>query len=315
MIYTIKNDKLQVDILSFGASILSMKVFSNNEWHETTVQYENLNDYKNKNTYYLNSIIGPHSGRIKDGKYKINDTVVTLDTNDRGNHLHGSSTGFHTLDFKLKQQSDHQLVLFTKDENNSCDITVAFGINETSLNIEYDVHTYIDQVMNMTQHTYFNLSGEDIIKNHEILVPADKVCFLDASGAPEKLVDVEGAFDLRIKTLLKNKMLLDDAQFEITDNIDHPFLIEDGHVLLESKKTNLGVSISSSAPYVVVYTGNYLLSENEFKNLGPSKKHQAVAIEPQSLPNDVNLGLGRQQVVRANEKYNHKITYKFYELT
>lgn len=314
MKYTIKNNDLKVEILSMGASITSMEFNKNGAFQETTLQYEDVNDYENKNSYYLNSIIGPHSGRIKNGQYHIDGELVQLDKNDRGNHLHGSDTGFHTLDFKLVSVEDDSLILKADDLNNKCEVKVEFKLVDSSLKIKYEVLTHITQVFNMTQHTYFNLSGEDTIENHRIMVPANQVVFLDESGAPERLVDVEGPFDLREFVELKDAMSLSHEQFEITGNIDHPFLIENSAVRLESDQSKLGVAVSSTAPYVVVYTGNYFLGENDFKDLGASKMHQAVAIEPQDLPNDVNLSLSRNQIISENDIYTHEITYKFYNL-
>lgn len=315
MIYTIENEHLKVSIHSQGASILSMQYRQGNHWIETTLQYENLDDYENKNTYYLNSIIGPHSGRIKNGEYYLGNEQVQLERNDRGNHLHGAKNGFHTLNFKLKTHTQSNKVSLQADDfNNHCLVNVTFSLMGSSLNIEYDVLTYITQVFNMTQHTYFNLDQSDTIENHFLQMDAKKVCLLDESGAPSEYVDVYGPFDFRKKRMLKDAMENYDSQYEITGNLDHPFLINDNAVYLESMKSHLGVAISSTADNVVIYTGNYFEAENDFKGLGPSKLHQAVAIEPQMLPNDVNLGFGKVQVVNENERYNHKIVYKFYDL-
>ncbi len=315
MIYTIENEKLRVEILYLGASILSMQYFDGIKWIETTLQYEDLKDYENNNTYYLNSVIGPHSGRIKNGRYYDGDELVELEVNDGKNHLHGGATGFHTLKFDGVVSDDKTtLTLRAFDDVNKCDITLTYSLNREQLDISYHVKVFKDQVMNMTQHTYFNLSGEDTIEDHRISVPAEKVCFLDESGAPERLVDVSDSFDLRSAVQVGEKMAMTHPQFEISGNIDHPFLVNDGLIKLESDKSGIGVAIGSDRPYAVVYTGNYFLQEREFKGLGYSKVHQAVAIEPQYLPNDINLGLGENQLIRKNEDYNQQISYKFYTI-
>lgn len=315
MIYTIQNDELIVDVLDQGASILSMKYFDGEQWHETTLQYENLEDYTSNNSYYLNSVIGPHSGRIKDGQYHNGSDDIQLEVNDGDNHLHGGKTGFHTLKFVGELTEDKTcLTLKAKDTVNKCDLTLRFKLDGSSLNLSYDVAVYKTQVMNMTQHTYFNLSGEPTIKNHRILVPADYVCYLDNSGAPKELVEVEGSFDLRSSVQLSEKMSISNKQFKVSGNIDHPFLVNDGSIQLESDLSKIGVAVSSNRPYAVVYTGNYFLQENDFQGLGPSILHQAVAIEPQYLPNDINLNLGENQLVLANEHYYQEISYRFYKI-
>lgn len=316
MIYTIENENLQVEILDQGASIISMKYFNGTQWLETTLQYENHDDYELNNKYYLNSVIGPHSGRIKNGQYYENNKLVQLEVNDGDNHLHGGKNGFHSIKFDGEVSSNkNSLILRAKDEINQCDIKLIYTIEGSSLNIYYDVTVFKTQVMNMTQHTYFNLSGEPTIETHRISVPADKVCYLDESGAPKGLVDVNENFDLRSSVQLGEKMSNHHEQFDISGNIDHPFLVNDGTIRLESDKTKVGVAVSSNRPYAVIYTGNYFLQENVFKGLGKSILHQAIAIEPQYLPNDINLKLGKEQLVRENENYFQEITYKFYTIS
>lgn len=315
MIYKIFRDNLKVEILDIGATILSMQFFNGAEWLETTLQYENIEDYSNNNKYYLNSVIGPHSGRIKDGKYRNETELIQLEVNDGTNHLHGGSKGFHTLKFvgKVSDSSD-ELILNSIDEKNKCNLCIRFRILDSKLLIDYTVEVLETQVMNMTHHTYFNLSGEDTIENHRLKVPADKVCFLDQSGAPERLVEVDEAFDFRSSVQLKEKMSMNHDQFGITDNIDHPFKVGEGVIRLESDKSNIGVAVSSDRPFAVVYTGNYFLQENDFKGLGSSKRHQAIAIEPQYLPNDINIQIDSNQLVRENMYYFQQISYEFYTI-
>ncbi len=310
MIYTIQNNQLKVSILDVGASILSMQVLKEGAWIETTLQYDHLDTYAKDNPYYLNSVIGPHSGRIKEGKYTLKGEVVQLETNDRGNHLHGGANGFHTLKFYEDASGNDFIFLRAIDTVNACIVKVKFKVKGLKLHIDFEVETKIDQVINMTQHTYFNLDGSDSIENHSIQVDAAYYSKLDESGVPEAMVPVEGPFDMRESGLLKDKMAMHHPQFEISGNIDHVFEVRDGGVKLSAG--GLGVYITSNRPYVVVYTGNYFLGETAFKGSGISKKHQAVAVEPQYLPNDVNLGLGESQIAKANETYMQSITYEFY---
>lgn len=312
MIYNLENENLKISILDVGASILSMQYLRNGEWVETTLQYEDLNTYSQDNPYYLNAIIGPHSGRIKDGEYVLDGNVVALEKNDRGNHLHGGTNGFHTLVFEKQFHTKNKCILESKHKDYQCKIRVTFTILGSELEIEYEVISDIDQVMNMTQHTYFNLSGEDTVENHTIRVSADRFSELDESGAPLRMIDVTGPFDLRAPGYLKDKMALSHPQFEISGNIDHVFEVGDGGVDLYSELSGVGVKITADRPYAVVYTGNYFLGETEFKGLGASKLHQAVAVEPQHLPNDVNLDLGVSQIVKKGELYTQKIKYSFY---
>lgn len=307
MIYNLKNAYLEVSILDVGASILSIQYLGK----ETTLQYDSLDTYQ-VNPYYLNSVIGPHAGRIKGGRYELDGKEIALETGSGGNHLHGGSTGFHTLVFKESVYTKDSCILEAYDSYNRCFIKLSYTLIESDLKIEFEVESEIDQVMNMTQHTYFNLSGEDTVMNHEITVDAQRFSALDETGVPIGLMNVEGPFDLRKTNILASKMVMEHPQFEITDNIDTAFEVNQGGVDIYSSLSDVGVNIQSNRPFAVIYTSNYFLGDVSFKGLGPSIKYQAIAVEPQYLPNDVNLKLGANQILRVGEIYKQKIQYYFY---
>ena len=313
--YTLQNESLSFSILDLGASITSIKYNNGNEWIETTVQYEDRNLYMEGNPYYLNCIVGPHAGRIKDGKYKIGDEVIELEKSNSGNHLHGGTTGFHKLVFDV-DQTDNQLVLSAFDPSNQIDISLSYTLAEASLVIEINAKPKYDQVVNMTQHTYFNLSEENSIINHLLKVDARCVAALDDTGVPmNKWLDVSGTpFDFFTKRRIGDALNTYHSQFIISNNIDHPFKTNNGSVTLESEESSIGVMVKSDSEYTVIYAANYFDSDVEFKDKGPAVKHGALALEPQDLPNDVNINSSRSQIYGPQRPFNRLIEYSFYTL-
>ena len=164
----------------------------------------------------------------------------------------------------------------------------------------------------MTQHTYFNLSQENTIENHKLKIDSDKVNALDEEGVPSKeFIDVTNtAFDFKKSKTLTDNMQMDHEQFKYSSHIDHPYYIPNGRIMLTSPDDKINLEISSDADYAVVYLANYFLGEKRFKDRGYSQKHQAIAIEPQNLPNGINLGQ-EKQLYTFDRPFTRNIKYTF----
>lgn len=310
-----EKDALKLEILPLGCHIISLQYKSEGKYQEVTLQYDNPMEYKQGNPFYLNSAIGPHAGRIKSGMYIIKDKLVKLETNNNGNHLHGGSTGFHTLAFETNEV-DGVLIATTYDAYNQIKITITYRIIGSSLSIDMIAVPDVDQVINMTQHTYFNL-GEDLtIHNHRLSMHANRVALLDESGVPngEFLEVTDTPFDFRSSRLIGDALGNYHPQFDISNNIDHPFETLGNPIYFECESSNIGVEVSSNADYTVIYAANYFDDSTLLKGKGKAQKHQALAIEPQDLPNGVNLKFSNQQIYLKGEASIRKIKYRFYNL-
>ncbi len=309
--YTIENDNISLTILDKGASILSLKVFTDNQWRECTLAYEDIEEY-DENLYYLNSVTGPHAGRVKYGKYMDGDKEIQLDCNNQGHHLHGGKNGTHQHSFKITKLNN-ALIANYYDEKLQIYYQVIFSIDNNEVNINYLAIPKHKTLINMTQHTYFNLSQENTIENHKLQIDSDKVNALDEQGVPSKeFIDVTNTvFDFKKSKTLKENMQMDHAQFKYSSHIDHPYYIPNGKVKLTSPDEKINLEIISDADYAVVYLANYFLGEKSFKDRGYSQKHQAIAIEPQNLPNGVNLGIGSEQLYSFERPFRRNIKYIF----
>lgn len=313
--YVLDNGLIRFSILDIGASITSLKFNDGSKWHETTLKYQDYDLYSGDNPYFLNCIVGPHAGRIKDAKYVLNGKEVNLEKTSSGNHLHGGKNGFHTLVFSVEEKVN-QLILNAFDSQNSIEITLIYTLLNSNLIIEMKALPHHDQVINMTQHTYFNLSDEPTIHNHFLQVEARCVAALDKTGVPMSYwLDVAGTpFDFFAKRKIGTYLEMYHSQFSISNNIDHPFKTNKGSVSLESDKSRIGVNISSDAEYTVLYAANYFDKDVMLSDRGEAIKHGALAVEPQDLPNDVNIGSSRSQIYGPDNPFSRKIKYSFYYL-
>ena len=314
--YVLSNEYLRLSVLSAGGSITSLKFKKGEEWVETTLQYEDSHLYQAGNPYYLNAVIGPHAGRIEAGCYRVNNHVVNLECNENGNHLHGGTHGFHTLDFAGDIEGE-TLNLHAVDGYHQIDVMVTMRLENRDVVIEYCAKPQHNQVVNMTQHTYFNLSGEPTVANHALHIAANEVTQLETGSIPTaRRTTVEGTpFDFNTKRPIGDVLELNHPQFEITKHIDHPYhTFKDAGVVLESLVSNIGIRVTSDADCTVVYLSNYFTKAVHFLNHQPAQMHQAVAIEPQDLPNDVNLNSGRSQIYGPDHPFERTIRYHFYAL-
>lgn len=314
-IYQIENDHLRLSAISTGATIVGIEYKQEDAWQETVLSYENLDQYKEDNKYYLNSVIGPHAGRIKNGNYLLDGTNIQLEQNDGGHHLHGGSHGFHTLDFTCVAK-DNSLVFKVFDSHYENKVEVRYSLEGKSVLISYCLLPKYNQVINMTQHMYFNLSNERTIENHEIWSDAGYFSKLDDQGIPSKdIISVENTpFDFRNKASLKEHVNMEFEDFNLTKNIDHPIKTKDGFLSLESRLSKIGVKAQSDAEYMIVYTANYFDNTIKLKNRKESDVFSGITIEPQDLPNDVNLNTSRSQIYGPKRPYKRKMRFDYYDL-
>ncbi|AMC92917.1 hypothetical protein AOC36_02625 [Erysipelothrix larvae] len=313
--YVISSQNLRVFAISKGATITQIQVLNQGVWMDTILDYADENTYLNTDPYYLNCVVGPHAGRIKDGVYQIGDQTIQLDRNVNGNHHHGGKDSFKDILFDV-QVEDQTLTFTTYDEVHGIDVSIWVRVSDSDLTIAYKAIPKTPQVINMTHHLYFNLSDEKTIKYHTLKVDAPFVHAVDETGAStSEIIEVHNTpFDFSNKPYLKDRLEMTHPQFEFTRNIDHAFYTKNLPLVLESPRAHLGVEIRSTADYTVLYTANFFEGETSFVNRGPSQRAEAIAIESQDCPNGVNIEGTKDQIYNQARPYTQTTTYHFYSL-
>lgn len=312
--YIIKNEHLEVHVLSYGATV--DKIYCRDKdgnMGNVVLSYNKKEDYINFPGPYLNAIVGPIAGRIKDGKCNGREFTV----NNGTNHLHGGITGISFVEWNIEQVSETELVctLETNHEQDGYHGTfnykVTYTLENDALVLTYDHHCDKLNPFGSTSHMYFNLSGDlkHGIKNHILTSNITKMEMLDDSGAPCCVADIEkgSCFDFTEGKVLGEAIESNHPQFVITEGgIDHPFLVN-GPITLEDPVSKRVMEINTDAPCVVVYTSNFIDDTTIFQNETVGYKHIAVAIELQDYANAINLGLATEKT-----EYKQKTSYRFY---
>jgi len=283
-VYTLKNKFLKVEFLNLGAIIKKIEFKDKN----IVLGYEDIEKYR-ENPAYLGAIIGRTAGRIKDGILKLDDTEYQLDENNNGNTLHGG-----------KNSISHRFWNVENIENGLCfsikschldngypaniEIKVSYILNDNELLIKYFATTDSLTYLNLTNHSYFNLSGnpdntiyEDILK-----IDSNYLIGINENSIPCETINLDNSiFNFKEAKKLEEFFKADDEQKTIANNgIDHPYIFngEVGKLEIKNLESGIKMSVETNNPAVVIYTANYL------QDIG-FKKHSAICFETQEVPN------------------------------
>ena len=283
-IYTLENKFLKVEFLNLGAIIKKIEFKDKN----VVLGYEDIEKYR-ENPAYLGAAIGRTAGRIKDGLLKLDDTEYQLDKNNNGNTLHGGKNSISHRFWNV-QNIENELCFSIKSFNldngypANIEIKVSYILNNNELLIKYFVTTDNLTYLNLTNHSYFNLSGDSDNTIYEDILKIDSnyLIGINENSIPCETINLDSnIFDFREDKKLKEFFKADNEQKTIANNgIDHPYIFngEIGKLEIKNIKSGIKMSVETNNPAVVIYTANYL------QDIG-FKKHSAICFETQEVPN------------------------------
>lgn len=312
-VYEIRNDNnAKVKILNFGARVLSIEI-GNTKGNliNSVLRYNFVEDYKN-DKQYLGGIIGRYANRIAEGRCIINNRLVKLSVNEKNNHnhLHGGRFGFDKKYWEVvnHNRSSIELILFSEDGdegypgNLSVNIQYILLENDT-LKINFKAKTDKPTIINLTNHSYFNLSDKKkTIDNHQIKVRAKHYTPLDQKFIPKY------PYIKSVTNSIYNLQAFQRIKDIKKDICNSNYLFDNGKKLREMATiTDLisgrKLTISSDYPAMQLYFGNFLSGE--------FTPFQGLCCEPQYSPNSPNLNVFPKATLLPNETYSHTIEYKF----
>ena len=338
-LYTITNKNgASVDLSSFGATITSIKVpDKNGKLKDVTQGYDNVTPYEESPVGHAGGTIGPCANKISDGKFSINGEEYTLECNkDNGKtHSHGGTQGFDTKNWKANILKDG--IEFTYDKydmengypgNVKASVIYKFD-NDNNLHIQYKATSDKDTLINMTNHTYFNLDGaentqENAVLEHIVKLPnSSKITENSEIAVPTgKILQVEGTpFDFKTPHKIGDVINSDNEQIKIGSGFDQNYCIDgyDGKKLIEvadvkSPKTGIQLKVSTNLPGFQFYTANNLgkAAQPNGKSGSRYEKRSSFCVEPQFYPNAINTKeFADKGILKQGEEYNREIIYSF----
>ena len=322
-LYTISCGKLTATVTDFGAHLVSLMVpDKNGNMDDVVLGYDDANGYRTGNGAYLGAVVGRNANRVKGAAFMMGDTKVRMTPNEGENNLHSGPNGFHLRmwDYVRSTPSSVTLHLLSPQGDQgfpgNADIYVTYSLEKNGvLRIRYDALCDQDTVMNMTNHSYFNLAGQQntaAAMNQELILPGRFFNPDDAENIPTgELRPVEGTpMDFRIPKPIGRDINCDYEPLHLQVGYDHNWEVFCSPcAILRDPESGREMAVSTDCPGIQFYAGNFL---NETGKNGISYGfRQGVALETQFYPDSVHHSDWPQPFVKAGQHYHSETTYKF----
>lgn len=317
-VYTLKNDFLEVSILNLGATLYKLKYNEIN----TVLSYKDISDYKN-NSIYLGSMVGQVCNRISNHSFYLNDKKYILDNNESDYCIHGGKINLSNKYWDIEELNENSInpyiILKTTQKDlesgfpGNVDIKVKYILLDSTLRLEIVAKSDKDTIINITNHSYFNLnSNKDIdIKNHELLINSDEYIETDENSIPQKISKVDNTdFDLRLKKSLDILENLSSKQSRKVNGFDHNFILNGDKPAAILNNNDISLRIETSYPSLVVYTGNAISSNIKFEH-GLGKTHNGICFEAQYETDFINKEFLPNYIYKKGEQFMEVIEYSF----
>lgn len=332
-LYTLRNAKgMEATITNYGGIVVSLLVpDKNNKMGDVVLGYNNLEGYLQDSPYF-GALIGRFGNRIAKGKFTLEGKEYTLAINNGENTLHGGLKGFDKVVWTPEEietadgRPGLKLTYLSKDMEEgypgNLSVTVVYSLTDDSgLQIDYSATTDKATVINLTNHSYFNLSGEGsgTILNQLMMINADKYTPIDQGLIPTgELADVEGTpFDFREPTAIGKRINEDNQQLKFGLGYDHNFGLnkKDSEMSLAARVSdpNSGrvMEVYTTEPGLQFYSGNFLDGKIIGKSGRAYNYRDAFVLETQHFPDSPNHPGFPSTVLRPGEKYVSQTIYKF----
>jgi aldose 1-epimerase len=326
-LYTLTNTNgIRARIITYGAILVSLEVPDRDgKLADITLGYDTLDGYLTRHPYF-GSTVGRYANRIGGASFKLNDVEYKLAANNGPNHLHGGIKGFDKVVWKVEETKANngearvKLSYLSKDGeegypgNLSCTVTYILT-KDDELKINYEAETDKPTVINLTNHSYWNLAGQgngDIL-SHELMLNADKYTPVDEGLIPTG--EIRNVKDTPMD--FTRPMAIGSRIGQVEGGYDHNYVLNGGGGTLAlcakvyEPTTGRIMEIYTTEPGVQFYTGNFLDGTITGKSGKVYKKHYGFCLETQHFPDSPNKPDFPSVVLNPGDKYNTFTAYKF----
>ncbi|MDR0698983.1 MAG: galactose mutarotase [Tannerella sp.] len=327
-LYILKNSHgLEACITNYGGRLVSLLVPDRDgNLTDVVLGYGSIADYLASDGNY-GALIGRYGNRIKDGLFTLDDVTYRLPKNNNGHCLHGGPEGFHTRIWDAEQidQQTLKLTYLSKDGEagfpGNLNVTVIYKLtDENAIDILYEATTDKPTVVNLTNHSYFNLSGNlgTQILDHYIYINADAFAAVDQTLIPVAITPVDSTpMDLRRPVLISVGIDDEYEQIALGKGYDHNWILNtNGDINELAAKvyhdgSGIVMSIYTNEPGIQFYSGNFMAVSDNGKHDLKYLHRGALCLETQHYPNSPNEPLYPSTTLRPGEKYTSRCIYSF----
>ena len=329
-LYVLKNATgMEICISNYGGRIVSIMVpDKDGTMHDVALGFDYIDDYVNIPNNF-GATIGRYGNRIANGQITVDNVEYELPKNNFGHTLHGGNEGFDTKVFDAVQTNDHtvELSYTSKDGeagfpgNLTTQVTMILTDNN-AIDIQYEATTDKRTIVNLTNHSYFNLSGNptNTILDHQLTINADNFTPIDDTFMTTgEIASVEGTdMDFRTPTLVGERINnYEYDQLKYGDGYDHNWVLNNSGDIstpaatVYSPESGIELKVYTTEPGMQVYTGNFLDGTVAGKDGISYKKRTAICLESQKYPDSPNKPDWPSPYLNPAEIYTSRCIYKF----
>jgi len=331
-IYTLKDNKLELEVMTYGGFMLSLKVpDKNGKMEDVLLGFDTPSGYYENNhsssASFFCPIVGRYANRIAHAKFTLDGKEYNLTKNNGDNTLHGGPNGFHNHTWEGKIIPDGvELKYVSKDGEEgypgNLSVTVRYTVKGGDLKIEYAATTDKDTVLNLTSHGYFNLSGQGngTILAEQLKLNASKFTPVDSGLIPTgELKPVAGTpFDFLTPHTVGERINANDEQLKLGhDGYDHNFVIDGGgKKLVQAAEvydpaSGRVMQVWTLEPGVQFYTSNFLNASITGKKGVAYPRNGALCLETQHFPDSPNHPAFPTTELKPGQKFHSETIYRF----
>lgn len=325
--YILDNGRMRVSIITYGAAIRTIELpAAGGGMVDVVLGFDDVAGYENHDANF-GATIGRVANRIKGGRFTLNGREIHLDLNNGSCHLHGGFKGFDKRVFEGSVRGETlSLTYFSPDmEENypgNLTLTVDYTLTEDNrLEINYAATTDQDTILNITNHSYFNLDGHagDIL-SHRMKLYSDEFLELDEEGLPTGgILKTQGTpLDFSDFREVGGAVRADWQQITRVKGLDHAFILDGENkkefrtaAVLQNPAGRRTLTVLTDMPAFQVYSANYLCGKFAGKQGVVYEKNAAICFEPEYYPDAMRYKNFPSPILRKGETYRHNIVYQF----
>ncbi len=319
----------EMTVTNYGAKIVSIFVPDRNgKMVDVVLGHPTLDEYLSSEEPYFGGVCGRTGNRIAGGRFTLEGKEYQLAVNNGPNSLHGGIKGFNAVVWDVKRVTENSIELFYLSVDGeegypgNLSVTITYTLtDDNALEINYEATTDKTTILNLTNHSYFNLSGEGdpYIGDHLLMLNADTYLPTDETAIPYGPAEsVKGTpMDFTEARTIGERIDDDFQQLHFGKGYDHTFVLnkeedEYGYVgYCLSPKTGIKMEMYTTEPGVQLYTGNWMTGNFTAKNGNRYPGRSAVCFETQHFPDSINQPGYPSIVLRTDEVFKSRTTYKF----
>jgi aldose 1-epimerase len=325
-LYSLLEGKVAVRIITYGGIIVSLRTPDRNgKLDDVVLGCDSVKQYVEQ-TAHFGGIIGRYANRIAHGTFQLDGSTYSIPKNDGDNALHGGIRGFDQVVWAAKQiPNGVELTYVSKDGEQgfpgTLTTTVRYTLSGGALRMEYSATTGKDTVLNLTNHSYFNLKGQgkgDIL-GHVLKIDASRITPVDATLIPTgELKSVEGTpFDFRTPHAIGERIDADDPQIRLGHGYDHNFVLDHASGQLDEAAevyeptTGRILRVLTTEPGVQLYTANFLDGSIKGKEGHVYNRRFAFCLETQHFPDSPNHPSFPATELKPGQEFHSVTVFEF----